>query len=187
MKIITLILIIFCYSLQAQSPITSLDDWNGTVIINSYVQDTNNRLDPFVGTFILNQNGKLWKVVLQKKIQMFNGNYYEDVIIGEYKYTDDTSEIIDVTTLSKLAQNYSNPYLYSLVGSMLLRNSGFPTCENCSPNELRLLLMMMPAGVRAANLVVRRIIVDGQQVIHITKYSDQSYPIGDGEYVLIKQ
>lgn len=178
-----------CASCKAQTPIIPLEQWNGNVILNSYVKDINNKLDLFVGTYVLNANGKMWKIVFVKKIQMFNGNYYEDILVGEYEY-EDISAVVN--TLPNLAQNFSDPYQHSLVGNLLVPNHGYPTCDDCTPNELRLNIMMKPEGNPQdylATLVIRRVIVNGQEAIEIRKLSETnvSYCIHDGQYTLIKQ
>ncbi len=189
MKPVIIFILMLSVACKAQSPIIPLEQWDGNVVLNSYVKDVNNKLDLFAGTYVTNANGKMWKIVFVKKMQMFNGNYYEDILVGEYEY-EDISAVVN--TLPNLAQSFPNPYQHSLVGNLLVPNHGYPTCDDCTPNELRLSIMMKPEWnpqEYLGTLIIRRVIVNGQEAIKIRKLGETSvsYWIPDGEYILIKQ
>lgn len=69
----------------------------------TYVKDTNNRLNQFVGTWKGNYNGKLYEIKLEKKINYKNepnDGLSWDMIIGRIKITDNSGNVI-YTSMSK--------------------------------------------------------------------------------------
>ncbi len=100
--VITSILVI-CSMLMATSqnrvyPIFSNgnnpDDWT-----DIYFKDMNNDLDKYVGTWVWEENGNKLTVELEKSIQyhLFN-DHYEDVLLGNYKYEENGTTIVDTMT-----------------------------------------------------------------------------------------
>ena len=83
-----IILTIVALSIQckAQSPIVSLEDRRGTRVENAYYKDTNDLLNPFDGTWVLDDGVHYLKIVFQKKTMVHTGNYYQDLLIGEFQY-----------------------------------------------------------------------------------------------------
>ena len=76
---ITLITLLFIsLSCKAQSPIINIEDDEGDEIVNAYYKDTNNLLDPFVGTWVLDNGTQYLKIVFEKKTMVDAGNYYEE-------------------------------------------------------------------------------------------------------------
>ena len=56
-------------------------------ITGIYYRDTQGLLNPFEGTYVYSQGGKMIKIVLQKKeMSSTNDRYFEDLLIGEYQY-----------------------------------------------------------------------------------------------------
>ena len=51
----------------------------------SLPEDINNYLDAFEGTYLYTNGNTSFRMVLVKKVQQYNGRYYEDLIIGEGK------------------------------------------------------------------------------------------------------
>lgn len=84
---------------SAQSPILPLttEDIGDNIPNNAYLKDLNNDLDKFVGTWQYSSNGTKLTVLIQK-IEMYSNehfHYYEDVLIGRYKFEVNGSVIID--------------------------------------------------------------------------------------------
>lgn len=193
---VTLILIFFAISCKAQNPIIDISEDDGTYEINgAYYKDTQNLLNPFVGTYIYNQNGKMLKIVLQKKEMSFSYNHYEDLIIGEYQYIENGVE--KSNTLYKLNNSYSDGIFYSIHGNLMLNADSL--CDDCILNEkhLRGGLFESTSG-NSAEIDFKLTTVNGQPAIRVwlywryrTQIEGQPAPqlpsFPGGEYIMIKQ
>lgn len=60
-------LVLISLSCKGQSPIISIEDATAEEIENAYYKDTNNILDPFVGSWVLNDGTTYLKIVFKKK------------------------------------------------------------------------------------------------------------------------
>jgi hypothetical protein len=103
---------------KAQSPIKSLytdyRELNG-----AYYKDLDNDLDKFVGTWKYTNGSTSLTITLIKKVMFHNleGNYYEDTLIGEYKYTVNGVDVIN--TLNNLNSNYTSQFDYNISGLII--------------------------------------------------------------------
>ncbi|MBR9913463.1 MAG: hypothetical protein GYB32_01345 [Algicola sp.] len=70
-----ILVIIFCFSCKAQSPIYSIEQYYG-IQDNAYYKDTNNILNKFVGTWIYENGDTSLKITLLKAEQAYNGKCY---------------------------------------------------------------------------------------------------------------
>ncbi len=190
--------LIFVNSCKAQTPIINIEDDNGEAIQNAYYKDTNNLLNPFVGTYIYTYGTTSLTIILQKKTMSYNGYKYEDVLIGEYKYIENGVE--KVNTLNELNVNYPNQSNHSISANAIL-STGDYLCDHCVGNEKRLIGGLVELSTQnVAQLLINRILTDtGQQAIKINIgwqmrshnpefESPAAKPsFQGGNYVLIKQ
>ena len=193
-----MILFVVSLNCKAQNPILDISDIGLDHIAGAYYKDTQNILDPFVGTYIYTNGNTSFKIVLQKKtMSSMNDVYYEDLIIGEYQYIENGVEILN--TLSNLNTNLSNGWLYNIKGSLVLDGKELG-CDECADDEKRLRLGLSDRPVqRTAELDIRRINQIGQQSIKVELWwtgrrtrneNDPPRPaprIPAGTYVMIKQ
>lgn len=174
----------------AQSPIINVQNWNGQAPPNSYVKDVNNVFDPFVGTWLYTSPSMTLKIVLIKKVMVFNTIYYEDFLIGEYELIQDGIQII--STLSQL-QNQTNPFLHKIIGNYIPTTpTPFPAGTDA---ELRIDLAMFENVACSVNF--RKTTINNSPVLQMFKSSTpssaregqiQRHPfIKDGWYNLYKQ
>ncbi|MGV7108171.1 DUF6705 family protein, partial [Flavobacterium sp. U410] len=140
-----------------QSPIIDLLDDDGNKIANAYYKDTNNLLDAFEGTFVYTNGSTQLKIELVKKIQQFNGRYYEDLIIGEYQYIENGTEIVN--TLDEIDLAYINQHQHNIFGNILVdKNYRRWICSTCGSNENRLVISIMDnISDRFGYLILRKI------------------------------
>lgn len=163
---VILLFIISIVSCKAQSPIINIEDDDGSAIENAYYKDTNNLLDPFVGTWIFDDGTQYLKIVFEKRTMIYNGKYYEDLLIGEFQYKENNVELTN--TLSKLTDPaLPNVYHHSIDGNYIQTNSS-PFEEYTSENFRFGLIMSVPNG-RSSKLDVRIAVVNGQEAIQIFK------------------
>lgn len=192
-----IIVIITICNCKVQSQTLDISEQGLNDIAGAYYKDTQNLLDPFVGTYIYTNGTTSFKIVLQKKIMSsMNGYYYEDLIIGEYQYIKNGVE--KVNTLNKLLINYTNKSKHSIDGNMILTGTELG-CDECSISEKRLRIGLTDgASENWAELDIRKININGQPAIKIfirwmmavhvegtPALAKPSFP--GGEYVLIKQ
>ena len=197
MKNIKIILLLFIItSCKAQTPIIPLLGVEGTTPVNAYIKDINNDLDPFVGTYVYTNGGTTFKIVLQKITMAhdIDGDYYEDLLIGEIEYTEQYINELVFTT-PQLANPNLYPYHHRIRGNSLYENNHIPYCNDCAPNEKRVRLSICDTRL-CGQMFVRKIMSGGNPAIKIFKRSNIPFvrvgetPIApiipDGEYVLTK-
>ncbi|WP_370897223.1 DUF6705 family protein [Chryseobacterium gossypii] len=199
-KTLSLITIILISLLKSQTSTIDIQDDYLNQPDGFYRKDTNNLLDSFTGTYLYTNGNNNFKITLVKKLMQFNGRYYEDLIIGEYQYIENGTEKIN--TLSQLDTVYNNQRKHSIAGNHIITNNNtrlWP-CPQCNPNEIRLDLGIMDTfSQRSARLFLRKIIVNGQQVLKV-KISNinsvvsnpampapKEFSLPRGEFTLIKQ
>jgi len=182
----------------SQSPIINIKDKDGTRQTGAYYKDSNNLLNPYVGTYIYTNGSITLKIVLVKKMQQYNGRYYEDLLIGEYEYKNGSTII--VSTLSDLDTVYGNQRRHSISGNTLMTKTNRPICNECGTNELRVNFTFFDKELElGGSMVARKTTYNNQEAIKIfircepvTIYTGNVPPptqfrVPDGEYLLIKQ
>ena len=177
---------------KAQTPIIDLNDRNGDYINGAYYKDTNNLLNQFEGTYVMNDGVNYLKIVFQKKIMQYTGSCYQDLLIGEYQYKKNGVEIIN--TLNKLDGPLPNVYQHSIDGNYFLYHH--TSFDDYTTDNFRINLGMdVPDGI-FADLDVRKAVVNGQEAIQIFKRTKYYYKKGEtvppvivpnGFFYLIKQ
>lgn len=178
---------------KAQLTVQSLTDSRINISNNSYVKDTNNDLDPFAGTWVLDNGTQYLKIVFKKKTMVNAGNYYEDLLIGEFQYKENGVELTN--TLNKLINLPPNEYQHSIDGNYIMTHT---TPFDDAKDNFRIGLTMSEPNGCSSNLDVRLATVNGQSAIEIFKRGgiitlrpgDPEPPepfIPGGFYYLIKQ
>ncbi|QQV03221.1 MULTISPECIES: DUF6705 family protein [Chryseobacterium] len=92
LAILLLTMIVNC---KAQSPVYTLGESPVNLPMNSYIKDTNNVLNKFVGTWIYNQNGKIFTININKQEMIDFTEYYKDMLFGNFKYQVNNLIIVD--------------------------------------------------------------------------------------------
>lgn len=156
-------LLLITFSCNAQNPIINLSEDDGTIIQNSYIKDTNNDLNPFIGTYIYNDGNVYFKVVLKKIVMSYNQRYYEDIIVGEMQYSINGVDMFN--SLNDIDTNFPNQAVqHSIGGNSILQNLYKPLCNDCMPNEKRLRLMF-DDNRAYGDVIIQRITVGGNNAI----------------------
>ena len=156
-------------------------------------------LNPFEGTYLYTNGNTSFKIILVKKEQQYNGRYYEDLIIGEYFYTNGVDT---VDTLNEINTVYNDQRSHSIDGNWVVNNNfRYWKCPTCPANEKRLSLSIRDAATdNYAQITMRRTVEAGQEVMKIKishvmarSYNVDTEPVPPdfslllGEYTLIKQ
>lgn len=101
---------------------------------NAYIKDTENFLDNFVGTWHYQNGNEQFTITLLKVLHKDYGSYYNDIIIGEYKYIDNNG-----TTLVNTLSDINTPSIHhNISGARSLVRLEFPKCPECNIGEYRI-------------------------------------------------
>ena len=137
-------LFLLLLSICCKAQIKSLYDDEYGVISGAYYKDIYNDFNRFEGSWILeNANSTLISKLKKKEHLYINGlkeTFYQDILVGEYRYIDNGIEKIN--TLPNLLVEYEDPYFYNLAGDIINKPvSGVPeACLNCGPNDVKVKL-----------------------------------------------
>jgi len=182
-----------CGLCKAQTPVLSINTHDYGYTNGAYYKDINNDLNKFIGTWKYTNGTTTLTITLQKKVMLQNTldslNFYEDILVGEYKYVENGVEKIN--TLSQLSQSWG-AYKYNITGNILKNNNNRVDTSFWDPNrdiegmEPRMVFERADAGT-IQKLKVKFYTVSG-------RYSEEgiippytSYTIPFGEYLLVKQ
>lgn len=204
MKNIFIIFILFFTPFfKSQSVIIDIEEAGFGKPTGYYQQDLNNLLDPFQGTYIFSNGNTSFKIILKKMIKQHFASHYEDMIIGEYQYIENGVE--KANTLSNLNIVYPNQFLkHNIAGKRILwTDSNLWKCPQCNPNEKRLALRLNDnISGRRADFLMRRTVVNGQEVLQVkvynistevidvddpTTFNEPPFALPKGEFTMIKQ
>ena len=195
--VIKIIFLLISFKGISQTPTFNITERKGNPQNGAYYQDTNSLLDPFTGIYLLNSNGVYFKIVLQKTIMAFNGKYYEDLLIGEYEYSDQNGN--QINTLPNFNQTLQFKWQHNIDGNSIIDSNISPRCDECLPNEIRLEIGLNdPVTGYTSTVFVRRITVNNQEALKLfihgysTTRREGSPPnpkptVPHGTYILLKQ
>lgn len=201
MKIFKIIIItLLAITCKAQTPVIDISQSRFGQPDGYYMKDINNYLNPFEGTYIYSNGTTSFKMVLVKKVQQYNGRYYEDLIIGEYQYIENGVE--KANTLSNINVVYNNQSIKHAISGNLIVNNNFRywKCPTCPTNEKRFNggIKDISTG-RGASITMRRTVEAGLEVMkikisHVTgvalvagQPAPPDFSLPQGEFTLIKQ
>jgi hypothetical protein len=196
---ITIFILHLAILAKSQSPIVNINGKDGSRITGAYYKDVDGLLSAYEGTYIYTNGNSILKMVLVKKVQQYNGRYYEDLIIGEYQYISNGVE--RVNTLSELNTVYNDQRSHNIDGNSLISNiNRMWRCPLCVPGEKRLSASIRDAATnRYAEIFMRRITQNGQQVMkikvsnvmgmpyHVNQGPPPEFSLPLGEFDMIKQ
>ncbi len=161
---IALLIFISC---KAQSPVFDISQDRGIENPDgAYYKDTQNLLDPFAGTYVYTNGTTSFTIVLQKKVMSsVNGRYYEDLIIGEYRYIRNGIELLN--TLNNLNENFPDGRDYNIRGSFIIEGKDLG-CDECDDTEKRLRISLSDRPVdNVAKLDIRKITQNRRDAIQV--------------------
>ncbi len=125
--LIVLTMIIFTtLSCKAQSPIISIeqDDINDDTEENVYVKDLDNIFTPYFGTWKWEDTSTNTSFTIEfSKIEMvYDGVYYEDLLIGKYRFIKNGLEIFNSLNVDVNINNINTGFIR---GKILYSDSGY--------------------------------------------------------------
>ncbi|RZJ68879.1 MAG: hypothetical protein EOO45_14365 [Flavobacterium sp.] len=167
---LTILIVLACTAQSQIYPLYNNPDQGK--VPGAYYKDTFGDFDNYIGTWKYTNGNIVFIITLQKKLRSFNPhrNFYRDVIVGGYSYVENGVEKIN--TLPQLLQLHDDVYFYSIVGSTINKAGNFPICDDCDPNQKRLILRFNdPERVNieglSGEIVLRRIESGGVQKLEV--------------------
>ena len=143
---------IFFTLTSVKSQIYSINDLGTNNIENVYYQDLLNELDLFEGRWLYTSNNSSLELILNKVVNVNNGKYNEDIILGNYRYVENGVEKINTISLPIMDISYNN----SIYGNFIVKDCVYMPADDCTEGETRLVLSLFePTNLsHAADLVL---------------------------------
>ncbi|QNK77763.1 MULTISPECIES: DUF6705 family protein [Winogradskyella] len=199
-NILIAVILMTSFACKAQSPIVPLDTYIHNTPEEGYIKDLDNELDKFVGTWKFTSGLTSLTIELQKLELFYNGKYYQDLLIGEYKYIENGIEIVNYLPLLDedsgiIAQGHT------INGRQIIPKDRYVSCDDCSDNERRLRLSFHDSErLYLSTSVVLRYLLDetnpekmtatiyiGHGGMKPTEDSPEVLRVPFGEYTMVKQ
>ncbi|WP_299116173.1 DUF6705 family protein [uncultured Winogradskyella sp.] len=156
------------FNCKAQSPIKSIDSLDWEYQNNAYYKDLNNDLDAFEGTWLYTNGNTSLKMVLEKRTMQFNGDYYTDLIVGEYQYIKNGVEKIN--TLNQLSQDLGENH--SIEGNFTRKTCEVSPVDDCVDGEIRLQLYMDDPLVNSGlDIILHNRVINGEDALKVNMSS----------------
>jgi hypothetical protein len=183
-NILVILALILGKILNAQTPEISLEDRDGSRITGAYYRDVHFSLDPFVGTWIYQDGNTSLTIVLEKRTVSLFGDYYEDLIIGEYQYIENGE--VKINTLNNLVQGVSLDRNHTIAGNSIITNPSYSNCLDCTLGERRLRIGFEDPVIDIGGLMlIKKTTVGGQEAIRIELSYMFKSGFREGEPVII--
>jgi len=158
---LTITLVSIVQSQTPSIPVLPLEDWSDAQP-NVYYKDLENQLDPFEGTWLYTDNDTSWKIILKKETMFFNGNYYEDLIGGEYQYIKNSVELINTLSNIETVEGWN----HRIDGNAIINDCDYLPPTDCVDGEDRLEVTITdPVTGHAGAVYFRARTVNGQDVL----------------------
>lgn len=101
-----------------------------------YLHDNLSEMDKFVGTWQYTNGNTSLTIRLGKVEESFNGDFYEDALVGDFKYIENGSLIIN--TLPSFDTNNFQNGDFHIGGNYILTNDAtIHPCDTCNLGERR--------------------------------------------------
>lgn len=182
------IVLVVVSSCKAQNPVVAIDANYSSASNGTYFKDLNNEMEKFVGTWLYNINGISFTLTLQKKESVFNGKHYEDILIGEYKYVSNGTEVVN--TLPNI--NNPNPVKHKVFGNYVL------PCNGCNNRKFNLMFEDSQRSYLNASITLNYLINSNPEQIKViliaedssllpTENSPTTIRVPYGTYIMTKQ
>jgi len=162
---VILVGVLGCLNIYSQNPVLSIDDMGWKSNINgAYYKDIGNEFDDFLGTWLFTQGSDTLKITLVKNEQYFNGNYYEDLVVGGYQYVANGVEKINTLADASIPNIGRNAQIW---GQYIYKNCVYLPADDCINGEARLSLVLSEPNSphHSASFILHKRTVNGQPAL----------------------
>ena len=120
-KTLLLLAMITILSCKSQNPIISTVEYNLNDDIEltdgCYLKDVENKYNPFIGTWVWEEGNTRLEIVFEKIEMVFDGDYYEDMLVGKYKFINVSGEEKhNSLNLNITSENFWSYSYYTIIG-----------------------------------------------------------------------
>ncbi len=152
----TTILLTFFHFGSGQTRDITLEDltFENLGLTDVYFVDNNNEMDFFEGSWEYANSSSTLTIRLKKESRVYNGRFYQDLLVGEYKYIENGVEIVNTLDQIDLRSGFN----HSIVGNGIKRKcSNLPTSD-CQDGRLKFdLLLRDPKNDKvSATLIIHK-------------------------------
>ncbi|RWX01058.1 DUF6705 family protein [Flavobacterium cerinum] len=191
-QLILFLIILPFWNCKAQTPVKSLYN-DSRELDGAYYKDFNNQLDTFVGTWKYTNGTTSLTITLIKKVMQplmdESISYYEDIIVGEYKYIENGVEKIN--TLPQLLVS-KDPYEYNIVGNIFYESTNKNLQTNFRDPNRKIQGMTQAMFFDHVNNYPQKLfltfkMMEGPYTVNDELLPYTSYTVPFGEYLLVKQ
>ena len=163
-----------------------------------YYKDIFEAYEPFIGTWVFTQDGKMLKIELKKQFYQ-DSEYSMDYLVGEYQYME--SGVEKINTLPLLSNNSISVYDRNIHGSNFMGIYNKPPCLECD-TSIRMVGIFITdpnipylSGSSRTNFVCIKADNHNKMIINFystsmdlpTETSPNSFTVPEKQYILTKQ
>ena len=120
----------------------------------AYIKDTQNFLDNFVGTWYYQNGNEQFTITITKELHYNYDSWYEDILIGEYKYVNSSGVTIINTLADMTIPNFPDPLNHQIDGATSLVRLQYPPCPECNIGEYRIKCIFDDPDRKYQNLAI---------------------------------
>ena len=120
----------------------------------AYIKDTQNFLDNFVGTWYYQNGNEQFTITITKELHYNYDSWYEDILIGEYKYVNSSGVTIINTLADMTIPNFPDPLNHQINGATSLVRLQYPPCPECNIGEYRIKCIFDDPDRKYQNLAI---------------------------------
>ncbi len=120
----------------------------------AYIKDTQNFLDNFVGTWYYQNGNEQFTINFAKEVHYNYDSWYEDILIGEYKYVNSSGVTIINTLADMTIPNFPDPLNHQIDGATSLVRLQYPPCPECNIGEYRIKCIFDDPDRKYQNLAI---------------------------------
>ena len=177
----SIIIILSTLSCTAQQILPIL---NGPVPrpIPYYSKDIDNDFNVYEGTWLWQDGNDSWEITFDKKVRVPDGNSFQDLLIGEYRYIEDGVMLINNLPIDNSITEYSQHNIYAGVISTL--NNDAPPCNECAVDArfIRATLTDPNREGIYGRMIFSRFIENGIEKMRMRAFTTYNEPAGDPDY-----
>jgi len=151
-KIIILLLTITAFSCKSQ--IIPQNNAYVNIPQGAYIKDTQNFLDNFVGTWQYQNGNEQFTITFAKELHYNYDSWYQDILIGEYKYVNSSGVTLINTLADMTIPNFLDPLNHQIDGATSLVRLQYPPCPECNIGEYRIKCIFDDPDRKYQNLAI---------------------------------
>ncbi len=147
-----------------------------------YSKDIDGDYNDYEGTWLWQDGNDSWEITFDKKVWVPDGNSFEDLLIGEYKYIKNGTVLVNSLPIDQNINKYEDHNIYGGAISTLRRTG--PPCPECS-TDARFIHASLTDPTRSGiygQIIFSRFIENGIEKMRMRAFTTYNEPAGDPDY-----